>query len=34
MAGAVRHPLEGADPFGWCSDNAAVVEAILRFAAR
>ena len=34
IPGATWHPLEGDDHFWWCGDSAAVIEAILRFAAR
>jgi pimeloyl-ACP methyl ester carboxylesterase/DNA-binding SARP family transcriptional activator len=34
IPGAVWHPLEGVDHFWWCGDSAAVVRAILKFAAR
>lgn len=34
IPGAVWHPLEGDDHFWWCGDSAAVIQAILKFAAR
>jgi pimeloyl-ACP methyl ester carboxylesterase/DNA-binding SARP family transcriptional activator len=34
IPGALWHPLEGTDHFWWCGDSAAVIQAILKFAAR